>query len=64
MLNLAGNEFDEQDLIGRVMQNIRGNSRNPQPRWVLVRDQFAVGSTVSKALCREFDLDPDEVIPK
>lgn len=64
MLNLAGNEFDEQDLIERVLRNIRSNSRNPQPRWALVMDQFALGSTCSRALCLEFDLDPDEVLPK
>lgn len=62
-MKLAGHTFDERDLIGRVMRNMRPRrgERNVM-RWVLVRDTFAVGSTVAHELCREFNLDPDEVI--
>ena len=62
-MNLAGHTFDERDLVGRVVRNLRPRrgERNVM-RWVLVRDTFAVGSTVAHELCREFNLDPDEVI--
>ena len=62
-MKLAGHTFDERDLIGRVMRNLRPRrgERNVM-RWVLVRDVFAVGSTVARALCAEFDMDPDGVI--
>lgn len=60
---IAGHTFDERDLIGRVMRNLRPRrgERNVQ-RWVLVHNTFGVGSTVSRALCVEFGMDPDEVI--
>ena len=60
---LAGHTFDERDLIGRVMRNLRPRrgERNVL-RWALVRDVFAVGRTVACALCDEFGLNPDDVI--
>lgn len=63
-MNLAGNEFVDKELIGRVMRNMRGTSRYAQQRWVLVKHTFGVGSTVARALCHEFDLDPDEELKK
>ena len=62
-MKLAGHTFDERDLINRVMRNLRPRrGERSVMRWVLVQDTFAVGSTVARALCREFNLDPDEVI--
>ena len=62
-MNLAGHEFDERDLVWRVLRNMRPNrGERKVPRWVLVKNLFGVGSTVANALCHEFDLDPDEVI--
>lgn len=60
---LAGHTFEERNLIGRVMRNLRPRrgERNVM-RWVLVYNAFGVGSTVARALCVEFDMDPDEVI--
>lgn len=60
---LAGHTFEERDLIGRVMRNLRPcrGERNVM-RWVLVMAAFGVGSTVAHALCWEFSMDPDEVI--
>lgn len=63
-MNLAGNDIKDRDLIWGVMHNMRGDNRSGTPRWVLVRNLFAVGSTVAHALCREFELDPDEVLKK
>lgn len=60
---LAGYEFEDRELIGRALRNMRPcrGERNVQ-RWVLVKNLFGAGSTVAYALCAEFDLDPDEVI--
>ena len=62
-MNLAGHEFAEEDLIYRVMLNLRPpRGQRSELRWVLVKNTFGVGSTVAHALCQAFDLDPDEVI--
>jgi DNA gyrase/topoisomerase IV subunit B len=63
-VRLERHEFDERDLIERVMRNMQGTSRYGTPRWVLVRDAFGVGSTVANALCHEFDLNPDDELKK
>ena len=60
MLNLAAHEFNERDLIRRVMLNLRARNRFKTARWVLVMKTFGVGSTVARALCLEFDMNPDE----
>ena len=61
-MDLAGHHFDERDLIWRAM-------RAAQPvttrgcgtyRWVWVMSKFGVGSTVAHALCKEFDMNPDD----
>lgn len=65
MIKLDIHEFEERDLIRRVLLNLpRATGRKPKlrVRWVAVRDLFGVGSTVAYALCREFDLDPEETI--
>lgn len=33
-------------------------------RWSLVRDVFGTGTGVAIALCRRFNLDPDEILKK
>lgn len=63
-MDLAGHQFDDRELIGRVMRNMRGPNRYGQARWAIVKETFGVGSTVAHALCYEFDLDPDEVLKK
>lgn len=64
MIKLERHEFDERDLLGRAMRNMRAPTRIPQVRWALVMKTFGVGSTVAQALCREFGLDPDDEVRK
>lgn len=49
-------------LLWGVMHNLTPRDGGKTQRWVVVRDVFAVGSTSAIALCREFDLDPDELL--
>lgn len=49
----------DSDLVERAIRNVRPRF-NGNPRWVAVRDLFAVGSTSATMLCRRFNLDPDE----
>lgn len=64
-MKLDIHEFAERDLIERVMRNMRGTTRAiSRPRWALVRDAFGVGSTVARALCHEFNMNPDEELKK
>lgn len=56
--------FDDPGLVWRAVMNATKNPRAANhPRWVYMRDAFAVGSTVAKDICRRFGLDPDEDIP-
>ena len=63
---LAGRQFNERDLIGRVLRSAVPVKKAGAgvPRWVWVSNHFSMGSTVSCALCREFGLDPDERVNK
>ncbi|WP_240343715.1 hypothetical protein [Pseudomonas viridiflava] len=61
-ITLSGCEIKEEDLIWGVMRNLHGNRRNTLPRWALVRDAFGTGSGVATALCRRFNLNPEEVL--
>lgn len=63
-MKLADNEIAERDLLWGVMHNIRGIDRHGTARWVRVMKTFGCGSSVAYALCREFELDPDEVLKK
>lgn len=56
-------ELSTMALLERAVRSARPrNSRGWQPRWVAVKDCFALGSTYSKDLCRKFRLDPDELV--
>ena len=46
------------DLVERA---VRGAKLKGRPRWVAVKDVFAVGSTSAHRLCERFGLDPEEV---
>lgn len=63
-MKLADNEIAERDLIEGVMRNLQGPAGNTygSPRWAIVTDVFAIGSTSACALCREFGLDPEEYL--
>lgn len=65
-MKLADNEIAERDLIHGVMRNLQGPAGNTygRPRWAIVTDVFAIGSTSARALCREFGLDPDEQLKR
>lgn len=61
---LAGHDFEDRALVGRVMRNMKGISRYGTQRWVLVKNTFGVGCTVAYALCHEFGLNPDDILKK
>ena len=64
-MTLAGHPFEERELIGRVMRNMRTVNRScGTQRWVRVMHTFCVGSTVAYALCEEFGYDPEEQVAK
>ena len=63
-MNLAGHEYEERAMVRRVLLNMRGTTRYGQYRWSEVAYLFGMGSTVARALCREFDLDPYEVLKR
>lgn len=48
----------DEELLLRV---VRGCWEAGRPRWAVVVDRFAVGSTLATALCIRFDLNPDEI---
>jgi len=61
MMILSGVEFTERELLERAVRNARPKNRNAyKTRWIVIKSVFGVGSGVANALCREFDLDPDE----
>lgn len=53
--------FEARDLLGRVMRRLKGSPRK-WPRWVVVCDSFDVTTTVALGLCREFNLNPEELV--
>ncbi len=63
-MNLAGHEYEDRRLLEHVMKYMRSPTRHKQKRWVVVMETFGLGSTVARALCREFSLDPDDDLSK
>ena len=61
---LSGCEFTEGELVWRAVRNVHGSKRNLLQRWSLVKNVFGTGSGVAIALCRRFNLDPDEILKK
>jgi hypothetical protein len=49
-------------LVERAVRNAISHAAGPSPRWVAVRDTFAVGSRVAIGLCKAYGLDPDEFV--
>ena len=64
MIELAGHKFEAKEILWRIVHNLPTSKRKDQRRmrWARVSDALAMGSTVSMAICREFNLDPDEYI--
>ena len=63
---LAGYQFNERDLLERVMRQAQPVKTRGygQYRWVWVMRRFAFGSTVARAMCEEFNLNPDDMVTK
>lgn len=63
---LAGHQFNERDLLERVMRQARPVKTRGcgQYRWVWVMRQFGFGSTVAHAMCEEFNLNPGDMVTK
>jgi hypothetical protein len=53
-------DIPDEKLIERAVRNARPLRR--APRWSAISDQFSLGCTYSKQLCRRFDLEPDEIL--
>lgn len=49
-------------LLWGALHNAKPRECGEAPRWVAVRDTFAVGSTSAHDLCRENGLDPEELV--
>jgi len=57
------NDIPDDELLGRAVRNCAHATKRPgagRPRWSVVSDHFALGSTFSAQLCRRFGLDPEE----
>jgi hypothetical protein len=60
-------ELTAMDLLRRAVKGCRDRKSrkgSAHPRWVAVKDTFALGSGYSHDLCRLFDLDPDEMVKR
>lgn len=63
---LAGKQFQERDLIERVMrsaQKVKTKGCGIR-RGFWVCNHFCVGGAVAQSLCREFGLDPYDMVKK
>lgn len=49
----------DADMLGRAVRN--AGVDGVRPRWSIVADRLAVGSSVATALCRRFGVNPDEI---
>lgn len=58
------NDIPDAELLQRVVRGARPRGRDKQPRWVVVMDLFALGSTYSHQLCRRFGMDPEELVKR
>ena len=54
----------DSELVERAVRCAKPRRTLRAPRWVAVRDAFAVGSTAAHDLCRRFDLSPDQEVHK
>lgn len=51
-----------KDFVRRAVRNARPRKPGDQIRWSAVSDAFALGSTSSIALCKQYGVDPHEYI--
>ncbi len=55
--------YSDKDLIRRALRNARLNAPGEHLRWAAVAEIFGMGSTYAIELCRDYDLDPHEMLP-
>ena len=56
-------DYSDKNLIKRALLGARLNAPEEHARWAAVAQNFFLGSTYAKELCRLYDLDPDEILP-
>ena len=61
-VKLGENEYTHEELLRRAVRFMRPQRPGIDPRWVTVRNSFGLGSTSARALCREYGLDPEEIV--
>lgn len=60
-------DIPDEELLRRAVKSCRGRNYRKgarHPRWAAVMDNFMLGSTYSRELCRRFGLDPDEMVKR
>lgn len=62
LLECVVGEYTQKDMFERALRNAKPRDCGEAPRWVAVMDTFALGSTYAHMLCRNFGLDPDEMV--
>lgn len=56
-------ELSDNALLWRAVKNARSlQVRRRHQRWVAVMELFEITADEAKALCKQFDYDPDEVV--
>lgn len=55
-------EMDPYDLLKRAVRNVRPRDAGIHPRWVAVKEVFALGSTYARQLCLTCGVDPDQML--
>ena len=56
-------QYSDEELVNRAMRNLKSQKiDSEEPRWVCVKNTFGVGSTVARAMCEKYGMDPDEEI--
>lgn len=62
-IRIDNKEFACRDLLERAIRSLKSPpGQVPRSRWFRATRVFAIGSTTAYALCREFGLDPDELV--
>lgn len=55
--------YSMRELVERAVRCARPTRTTDAPRWVAIMDTFGLGSTSATQLCREFNLNPHEIVP-
>ena len=60
-------DIPDEELLKRAVKSARDRSYNKgkkHPRWVAVKDIFALVSSYSFELCHRFGFDPEEMVKR